>query len=329
MKLTPDEKQFLRDTRPAGFILFARNCDDPDQLKRLNESVREAVQTDQIFIAIDQEGGRVQRLTPPHWRQYPTAFDLANIAKKDQHAGDRALNLVSQCIARDLKALAINMNCTPVLDLPVDGAHDIIGNRAYGCDPSVVARLARIVADAHIACGVAPVIKHIPGHGRSNQDSHLGLPTVKTPRNELEQTDFRPFKLMNDMPVAMTAHIVYADIDEFEPASTSPVIIKDIIREHIGFDGLLMSDDLSMHALEGSMSSRTQAVLSAGCDLALHCNGDFSEMCEVARNAPELAGVGLKRFQRALDKISGKNARPDAELDKKLDALLTRMAVAG
>ena len=325
-KLTADEFAFFRETRPAGFILFTRNCIDPAQLTSLVSQVFEAVQTDELLVLIDQEGGRVQRLVPPHWRQYPTALDLARLVDENELAGLDALRLVNRAIATDLRMLGINMNCTPVLDLPVPGAHDIIGNRAYGIDGEVVAKRARVVAAAHVECGVLPVIKHIPGHGRSTQDSHKALPVVDAPRGLLESTDFQPFKLLNDMPAAMTAHIVYSDIDDTAPASTSPIVIKDVIRDYIGFDGLLMSDDLSMQALDGSMASRTRDVLAAGCDLALHCNGDLGEMRDVAAQSPELSGEGLRRFKGALDVISGKNTEFGAEDGEKLEALIAELA---
>jgi len=325
VELTPDEFSFFRDKRPAGFILFERNCANPDQLKALVEGVRDALQTDAVFIAIDQEGGRVQRLVPPHWQQYPAAMDLAKLADEDNDAGMDALRLVNRAIAADLMALGINMNCTPVLDLPVEGAHAIIGNRAYGYDVEAIAARARVVADAHLECGVLPVIKHIPGHGRSTKDSHKALPVVDATRQSLEETDFLPFKLLNDLPVAMTAHIVYSDIDDGEPASTSSTVIREVIREHIGFGGLLMSDDLSMHALEGSMASRTRDVLGAGCDLALHCNGDLGEMREVAENALELTGTGLERFNKALLQRTSGLVGPKAEDAEKLAALLAQI----
>jgi len=321
-ELSSDEFSFFRDRRPAGFILFERNCATPDQLKTLIGRVREALHGDSIFVAIDQEGGRVQRLVPPHWRQYPAAMDLAKIADIDPVEGERALHLVNRAIAKDLIDLGINMNCTPVLDLPVEGAHDIIGNRALGHDVETISKRARIVADAHLECGVLPVIKHVPGHGRSLNDSHKALPIVNASREELEQSDFETFKRLNDMPVAMTAHIVYSDIDDTAPASTSPVVIKEIIREHIGFDGLLMSDDLSMQALEGSMTTRTRGVLLAGCDLALHCNGDLKEMVDVAESSPELTGEGLVRFKNALARLDVAPHLPLVHEAEKLEQLL-------
>ncbi len=292
--LTPPEHAFLRAARPAGLILFARNVDHPDQVRRLVADATAAIGAD-VLVLIDQEGGRVQRLRPPHWRALPAgaAFQYA-VSPVD------AARLIAELTAADLRDLGINCNCAPVLDLPVPGSHGIIGDRAYGDTVDQVVRLGRAVIDGYIAGGVVPVIKHIPGHGRAKADSHLELPVVDTPRADLAVTDFAPFKALADAPAAMTAHVVFSDLDAANPASTSVTIHRDILRGSIGFDGLLMSDDLSMKALGGPMRARAEAVLAAGSDLALHCNGDMAEMEAVAAGAQPLTGTARQRFDRAL-----------------------------
>lgn len=298
-ELSDAERAFLRSSRPAGIILFARNIAVPDQVRRLIAAARDAIGNDDCLVLVDQEGGRVQRLRPPHWRALPSARRISSYAGGDASALD-AIREVSRLIASDLRDLGFNCNCTPVLDLPVPGSHEIIGDRAFGTTPAEVIARGRAVIDGHIAGGVVPVIKHIPGHGRARADSHLELPVVATPRATLEATDFAPFKALSDCPAAMTAHVVYSAIDPENPASTSPVVHRAIIRGHIGFDGLLMSDDLSMKALGGAMHARAEAVLAAGSDIALHCNGDMTEMEAVAAGSGTLAGVPLDRFRRAV-----------------------------
>jgi beta-N-acetylhexosaminidase len=295
--LVDSERMFLRGARPAGLIVFARNIDTPDQLRRLIADAVSAIGSDDVLVLIDQEGGRVQRLRPPHWRALPPA------AQFDRY-GARGLDMARQLArltAADLRDLGINCNCAPVLDLPVPGSHDIIGNRAYGATVHDVVAYGRAVIEGYTAGGVVPVIKHIPGHGRATSDSHLDLPIVATPRVELERTDFAPFKALASAPAAMTAHVVFTAIDAAGPASTSAVAHRDVIRGHIGFDGLLMSDDLSMKALtEPSMRRRCEQVLAAGSDLALHCNGDAAEMEAVAAGSRPLEGAARQRFDRAL-----------------------------
>ncbi len=300
--LTSDEASFLKAAAPAGLILFARNCIDPEQIRHLVAAAREASgQGDDFLVLIDQEGGRVQRLRPPLGRALPPADAYACLFCDDEDGAIDAAYLSARLLADDLKALGINTNCAPVLDVPVPGAHDIIGDRAYGRTPGQVARLGRAVAEGFMAGGVLPVIKHIPGHGRATADSHLALPVVDAPRDELDATDFAPFKALADMPAAMTAHVVFTSVDPHAPASTSRRVTKDVIREAIGFDGLLMSDDLSMKALEGPIGARAEAVLAAGSDLALHCSGDFAEMEAVAAAVPALSGDALRRFRAALE----------------------------
>jgi beta-N-acetylhexosaminidase len=296
LTLTAVEAGFLRSTRPAGLILFARNLAHPGQVRRLVAQARAHIGSDDVLVLIDQEGGRVQRLRPPHWRRLPPARILA----AHNQARDAA-RMIAQLTASDLRDLGINTNCAPVLDIPVPGAHDIIGDRAYATTVPGVSALGRAVAEGYRAGGVVPVIKHIPGHGRARADSHLDLPVVDTPHAELSATDFAPFAALRDEPAAMTAHVVFSAIDPAAPASTSPRVHETIIRGEIGFDGLLMSDDLSMRALSGPMRRRAEAVVAAGSDLALHCNGDLAEMEAVAAGVPTLAGRAAARFVKAID----------------------------
>ncbi len=298
--LSAEEKAFFSETQPLGLILFDRNCETPDQVRQLIDSFKSALGTDQTLVLIDQEGGRVQRLKPPQWSQYPPARAFTYLYEQDPRRGLEAVGLVARLMARDLTELGINVNCIPVLDVPAAGAHEIIGSRAYGTDIDTVIALGRAVAESCLQAGVLPVIKHIPGHGRAGADSHESLPTIEAERAELESVDFAPFRALKDMPLGMTGHLLIPSLDENEPVSTSSSIIGRVIRGDIGFKGLLLSDDLSMGALSGHMGRRTHAVLSAGCDVALHCNGDFGEMCAVAEAVPELSDAGIRRFNVAL-----------------------------
>lgn len=320
--LTPDEAAFLKSARPCGFILFGRNCVSHDQIRRLVADVRNAVGSDDLLVLIDQEGGRVQRLRPPLGRALPPAAAYARLYERDRERGLEAAFLAARLVAEDLLALSINTDCAPVLDIPVPGAHDVIGNRAYGAEPRQVAALGRAVAEGFMAGGVLPVIKHIPGHGRATADSHLDLPVVSTSREELSATDFRSFKDLADMPAAMTAHVVFTAIDPDHPASTSATVTRDIIRGEIGFDGFLMSDDLSMKALSGTFGERTRAVLEAGSDVALHCNGAMSEMQAVAAEAPELSGPALARFRRCLEVLTTRKPFNSARAEALIAAAL-------
>ncbi len=300
IQLTDGERGFFRETRPCGLILFKRNCQDAGQIRRLAIDFREAVGDARALVLIDQEGGRVQRLAPPEWRRYPPGRSFGELHARDPLKGLEAARLGARLIARDLASLGINVNCAPVLDVPAQGAHDIIGDRAYGIAVAEVAALGRAVAQGYLDGGILPVIKHIPGHGRAEADSHASLPVIRASRAELSATDFAPFRALNDMPLGMTAHILIPAIDPAAPASASPIIIEDVIRREIGFDGLLMCDDLGMGALSGTMQDRARAVLSAGCDVALHCGGNFAEMEAVASVAPELSGDAARRFDAAL-----------------------------
>jgi beta-N-acetylhexosaminidase len=302
--LMPDEFVFFSKIRPIGFILFSRNCIDPEQLKKLIKDLRKSINNDHAPILIDQEGGRVVRLLKPHWREPPASTLFADLAIKNIDLACEALNLNMRLVGQELRSLGVNVNCLPVLDIPFDGADPIISDRAFGVDPEMISILGRVACDALLMEGVLPVIKHIPGHGRANVDSHKALPTVRTDWAELSKIDFSPFKLLADMPIAMTAHVIYSAIDPKNPATTSRKVILDIIRKEIGFNGLLISDDLSMEALDGDFSYRTQAALAAGCDLILHCNGDMSEMREISNVVSDLSVKSADRLERALVQIN-------------------------
>jgi beta-N-acetylhexosaminidase len=300
-ELTADERAFFRDSRPWGFILFKRNIESPEQVRALTEALRETIGVADAPILVDQEGGRVQRMGPPHWRRYPPgrAFGRAS----DPLMQREMARLGARLIADDLRSVGINVDCLPVLDVPVPGAHDVIGDRAYAEDPATVAVLGRAAAEGLLAGGVLPVIKHMPGHGRARADSHEALPVVDASRQELERIDFEPFRALADMPLAMTAHVVYTAIDPEAPATTSRTVMDEVIRGSIGFAGLVMSDDLSMKALSGSLRERAAAALAAGCDVALHCNGKLDEMQAVAEAAPVLSGKAKERTENAIARI--------------------------
>ncbi|MBX2804955.1 MAG: beta-N-acetylhexosaminidase [Hyphomicrobiales bacterium] len=320
LTLSSRELSFFRETRPCGLILFKRNCGTPHQVRALTDSYREAVDDAQALVLIDQEGGRVQRLQPPHWRQYPPAQLFAQYHARDPEAGLVAARLCARLIARDLHELGVTVNCAPVADLPVPGAHDVIGDRAYGATPDAVIALARAVANGYLNGGVLPVLKHIPGHGRAGVDSHKSLPVIECERAELAVSDFLPFRALADLPLGMTAHILIPAIDPEAPSSASSTIISDIIRSEIGFDGLLMCDDLGMNALAGNMKERARAVLAAGCDLALHCSGIFAEMEDVASQTPLLSGDALRRFNSALGRLKVPQAFDEDHAERLLAA---------
>ena len=299
LALTDSERALFARTRPCGLILFARNCKDPDQLRALVASFKASVGSDEVLVLIDQEGGRVQRLRKPYWREMPPARRYGIGYARDPEQAKLAAFAGARLIAAELYDLGINVNCTPVLDVPEEGAHEIIGDRAFSTDPNVVIALGRAVIDGTLAGGVLPVIKHVPGHGRAHADSHLDLPRIVASREVLEDMDFRPFQALNDAPLAMTAHVVLEAFDDLRPATISPVIMGEVIRNLIGLKGLVMSDDLGMKALRGPFADRACAVIDAGCDVALHCSGDFAEMEQVASAVPPLEGEALARFERA------------------------------
>lgn len=297
--LSDEERAFFRDLRPWGFILFARNIVSADQTRALCAALREAGGGDDALVFVDQEGGRVQRLRPPLAQARRPAEPFGNLYARDPDAALEAVRLNHRLIADEIRALGFDADCAPCVDLRHPGAHDIIGDRSFGTDPAAVAALGRAAIDGLMAGGVAPVIKHIPGHGRAKADSHLELPTVTTALAELEQSDFEPFRALADAPMAMTAHVVFTAVDPDACVTLSRHAIATVIRGHIGFDGLLMTDDLSMKALGGSMGDRSAAAIRAGCDMLLHCNGDMAEMVEVAAAAPRLAGRAAERADAA------------------------------
>lgn len=312
LALTAEERAFFRACKPAGYILFRRNVDNARQIVELVDAFRDCVGRADAPVLIDQEGGRVARLPSPPWRKAPPAAVFGRIAERDPALGARAAQLNSLLIGADLKALGINVDCAPVLDLRMPGAHDIIGDRAFSQAPTTVAQLGRASCEGFMEAGVVPVIKHIPGHGRARADSHESLPVVETALDLLRQTDFAPFRALSDMPMAMTAHIVYTAADAERPATTSPAVVDGIIRGELGFDGLLMSDDICMKALTGSLAERSRAVIAGGCDVVLHCNGVLKEMETVAASAPLLSESGARRLDAALRRVAG---RPRPDLD--------------
>lgn len=302
LTLSDEEKRFFREVNPMGFILFARNCDTPTQVKALVKSLRALHKRKDVLILIDQEGGRVARLRPPEWRRTPAAGVFASIADSSIAAAKAAVYANARLIARELYRLGINVNCAPVADVPVKGAHDIIGDRAYGDDAHQISILASKMANGLLDGGVLPVLKHIPGHGRAKADSHKSLPTVHEDIATLEKSDFIPFKGLSHLPLGMTAHILYTALDSKLPATLSPTVIH-FIRKDLGFHGLLMSDDISMKALKGSLTDLTRQSLEAGCDAVLHCNGKMDEMQEVAEALIPLESWAERRFERALSKL--------------------------
>ena len=297
--LSDDERRLFAATRPCGLILFARNCDTPAQLRALIGQFKDAVGSDQVLVLIDQEGGRVQRLKPPHWRNMPPARCYGRLYATDPEFAKRAALAGARLTAQELYDLGINVNTMPVLDVPQQGAHEIIGDRALSTDPDIVIALGRAVMEGCLAGGVLPVIKHVPGHGRAKADSHLALPRIDVAEPELDSVDFRPFHALHDAPLAMTAHVLLPAFDDRRPASTSPVIMAEVIRDRIGLTGLVMSDDLGMKALGGPFAGRARDVIVAGCDVALHCSGNFGEMAEVGNAVPRLEGLAAERFAHA------------------------------
>ena len=320
-RLLEEERAFFKDARPCGLIVFDRNIENKDQLKRLIADYREAVGSDSQYILIDQEGGRIQRMRAPHWKIWPAGARYGELFKKDPDAAKRGAELIYQMMSEELVDVGINVNCVPLLDIPVPGSHDIIGDRALSGDLDTIIDLGRSVARGNLNGGVLPVIKHIPGHGRATSDSHVALPTINASRSVLEQTDFKTFRALNDLPLAMTGHLLMTDLDPKLNVSVSKQIISEVIRDWIGFDGLLMSDDLSMEALSGTIGERGRDVVEAGCDVALYCKGVFEQMVDVAANVPDLADDARQRFDRAYEQI-----KPPMPYDKKLALdLLSRL----
>lgn len=299
-ELLAEERDFFRDADPFGFILFARNIETPEQVARLTSSLREAVGRE-APILVDQEGGRVQRLRAPHWQEWEPPLDT--VLADPATAADRMRRRMA-VIGAELRAVGIDANCAPLGDVAREGTHPFLRNRCYGTDPETVAKVARAVAEGLLQAGVLPVLKHLPGHGLSHLDTHLELPVVDLGLEALRAVDFAPFRALNDLPMAMTAHLVFSALDPDQPATQSPVMIR-LIREEIGFDGLLMTDDLNMQALAGTLAERTGRSLAAGCDIALHCKGDLAEMQEVAAAAGEM---GPRAFARAEAAVAARPA---------------------
>ncbi|CAD7031701.1 beta-N-acetylhexosaminidase [Pseudorhizobium halotolerans] len=302
--LTADEIALYRSERPWGFILFARNIGEASQVADLVSAMRDAVGRPEAPVLIDQEGGRVQRIRAPLAEKYPSAAELGALYAQDREKGLRAAWLMSRLHAFDLLKLGINVDCLPVLDVPVQGASNVIGDRAYGFDPVVVSEMGQAAADGLKAGGVLPVMKHIPGHGRGMADSHHELPVVNASLAELEAHDFVPFRALRNELMAMSAHIVFTAIDPEQPATTSSKVIEEVIRGRIGFDGLLMSDDTSMNALKGTIGERARRIAGGGCDIILHCNGMLEEMKAVVEEARPLGGDALRRA-RAVEAAFG------------------------
>ncbi len=325
-ELGDDERRLFAVADPLGFILFERNCHAPQQLRGLVHALRDAVGRADAPVLIDQEGGRVCRLKPPGWRAPPPARRFGELAAHDGDAGREAARLNARLTAAELAGLGISVDCAPVLDIPAPGGHEIIGDRAYGQDAETVAALGAEVCRGLLAGGVLPVIKHMPGHGRARCDSHRELPTVDTAREQLAALDFRPFRALNVMPWGMTAHVLYADIDPDLPATVSKRVIDGVIRDEIGFDGLLLSDDLCMKALSGSLAERTSAALDAGCDVALHCSGDIAEMERVAAATPALSDAALARIARGEATRRAACEPAAADMAARYDALMAPAA---
>ena len=300
-RLTEAEKAFFAEARPWGFILFRRNIDSPDQVRALTEEMRAAVGDAEAPILIDQEGGRVQRMGPPHWPKYPPGAAYMKAAN-DPAAARELARLGARLMAHDLREAGITVDLLPVLDVPAPGAHDIIGDRAYAADPEAVSVMGRAAAEGLLAGGVLPCIKHMPGHGRAFADSHKALPTVHADFDTLDGWDFAPFKALSDMPLAMTAHIVFTAVDDKRPATQSKKAVR-MMRDHLGFSGLILTDDLSMQALSGDLGERAHRSLKAGCDVVLHCNGDLEEMKAVAAATGRLKGAARRRAEAALARI--------------------------
>jgi beta-N-acetylhexosaminidase len=293
--LTAEERQFFADNDPYGFILFKRNVLEPGQVIALIEKLRESVGRPDAPVLIDQEGGRVARLGPPHWPALPPARSIGLLAERDRNAGMNAARAVGRTIGVMLAELGIDVACAPVTDLLLPETHTVIGDRAFSADPALVGALAAAVSAGLRDAGVTPIVKHIPGHGRATADSHLALPCISADRDTLEATDFAAFRAVADAPWAMVAHCVYTAIDPDRPASISPAAIS-VIRDRIGFGGVLIADDIGMKALRGSLADNAAATLAAGCDLTLHCSGNFLEMQEIAPAVETLTEAAMERL---------------------------------
>jgi len=322
LTLTQEEIALYKAEQPWGFILFGRNIGDAQQITDLVASMREAVGRPDAPVLIDQEGGRVQRIRPPILQSYPNAQALGAIYLRDREQGLRAAWLMSRLHAFDLMRFGINVDCLPVLDVPVEGASNVIGNRAYGFDPKMVSEMGQAAADGLKAGGMLPVMKHIPGHGRGMVDSHHELPVVDVPLDDLDVHDFVPFRALNKELMGMSAHLVFNAIDPERPATTSRKVIDEIIRGRIGFDGLLMSDDSSMNALKGTLGERAANIVAGGCDIVLHCNGVMSEMLQVVKEVPPLTGRSLERAKAVEAGFPAADDADEASLRDEFNAML-------
>ncbi|KQV83622.1 beta-N-acetylhexosaminidase [Rhizobium sp. Root1220] len=320
LSLTSEEKAFYRAERPWGFILFGRNISERQQIADLVAEMRESVGW-HAPVLIDQEGGRVQRIRPPIFQHYPSGQQLGDLYRQDREQGTRAAWLMSRLHAFDLSSLGINVDCLPVLDVPVEGSSNVIGNRAYGSDPATVTAMGRAAAEGLKAGGLLPVMKHMPGHGRGFADSHHELPVVTVAREDLEAHDFPPFVAMRDELMAMTCHVVFAAIDPDNPATTSRKVVDGIIREWIGFNGLLLSDDTSMNALAGSIGERAANIIAGGCDIVLHCNGHMNEMEQVVANVPALQAKSLARARAVETGFPLPDAAAEDEIRAEFDTM--------
>ena len=321
--LTPDERAFFARENPFGFILFQRNCATPEQVRHLVAALRESVGRSDAPVFIDQEGGRVARLKPPHWHALPSLRRIGALYERDPHKGLEAMRLHTRLIAHDLFQLGINGNCAPVLDLFIEGASSAIGDRALSRDPRTVATLARVAVETFLANGVLPILKHIPGHGRVKVDPHEILPFVDTERSVLEAEDFVPFAALKDASCGMNCHVVFRALDPDYPVSLSAKIHREVIRGILGFQGLLFSDDLAMKALNGPLDVTALSALAAGADVVLYCPGTLPEMTAISRSLPSMMEGALARWERARQLLrQPKDGYDPAEDRKKLDSLL-------
>jgi beta-N-acetylhexosaminidase len=323
--LDEEERAFLRREDPWGLILFKRNVADRDQMRALTRSFRECVGRADAPVLIDQEGGRVQRMAAPHWRAYPAAAAIE--AGLGPSRAEAAARLVARLIAFDLAEVGITVDCAPVLDVAEPETHAAIGSRAFSSRPERVAAMGRAVAEGLLAGGVAPVVKHMPGHGRARADSHHELPVVNAAHDDLKR-DFAPFVALNDLPMAMSAHVLYTALDERHPATASSIVVEKVMRGEVGFDGLILSDDVSMKALAGPYEERAAAIIDAGLDIVLHCNGELDQARAVASATPELAGPSLRRAKAALACIAAPQPFDVEQGKRQLAAIASELGVA-